>query len=268
MKEETGSLNAVIHVSAKNEITLGSPELIAGAALIRHKPETLLAKLNEFFPNPVEARFYLSIGPKLKHRPKTFSKILRELLGDAEICEQDLEVRRGLSSAKVDKLLFDLETALTLMLRMPYDYNNLRLGAETIARMVIAYSDDVDAFIASVMDNIPEVGEILGYKPRRIYRTRYSDDASYVWYPEGLIAKHAFGFWGHVIYPECVKYGIPYVTEFLDYFAHHQFEIAAIEGQQDVEKFLDDEYIPISELEFIGGRLQLIEVQGGRDGSF
>lgn len=252
-KEDDGGnqQNSAISLYLKTEITLGSPELIVGASLIKHKPETLLARLNEFLPNPVEARFYLSIGPRLKHRPKTFSKILRELLGETEISVHDLEVRQGESYAKVDKLLADLETALTLMLRMPHDYNNLRLGAETVARMVIAYGDDVDAFIASVVDNIPEVGEILGYKPRRIYLRKREVDNNCVWYPEGIIAKHAFGFWSHVIYPECLKFGIPYLTEFLDYFDNHQFQMAAIENHNDASKYIDDEYVPVNELNFI-----------------
>jgi hypothetical protein len=204
-------------VSPRNELTLASPELIQGAKALKYKPQTLLARIQQFLPNPVEARIYLSIGPQLKHRPATFAIILRELMGSQEINEHDLDPVKGSNTARVEWLLDALETILTLTLRVPDDYNGLRLGAQTAARLWIAYGHNADTFIASVMDNIPEVAQALGYTGRKPYRSRLGDD-DYEWYPEGRVAKHAFGMFNHVIYPYCRDKGVPYFLEFLEFF--------------------------------------------------
>ncbi len=220
-------------VSPKNELTLASPELIQGAKALNYRPKTLLDRIQQHLPNPVEARIYLSVGPKMKHRPATFAIILRELMGSQEINEQDLDPVKGTSVARVEWLLDALETVLALILRAPDDYNGLRLGAQSAARLWIAYGDNADTFIASVMDNIPEIAHQLGYTGRKPYRSRLGDD-DYEWYPEGKVAKHAFGMFNHVIFPYCRDHGVPYFLEFLEFF--QVGEIArSIEEWEDME---------------------------------
>ncbi len=255
---EKTSNSASLSVSVQNELTITSPELLIGAKDMGYRPELLLKRIQEHLPNPVEARLYLATGAKLRHRPSTFSTLLRELLGGDEIHEADLLARYENSARKFDKLLSDLEIAFTLILRAPIDYNGLRIGAQTAARLVIAYSDETDSFLASIVENIPDIGDLFGYKPIPSYRTsRYRDD-SYVFYPAEKITGHALGFWGQVIYPEFVKEGRPYPTEFLDYFDdNEQYRHEAFASMQDVERYVDDEELIPSELKTVGGYFKL-----------
>lgn len=218
---------SALSVRMREEITLGSMELVVASKLLKRKPETLLKEIREYLPSVVEARLYLAISPTLRHKPKTFSLIIREFLGTTEIQAADFEAAPGSSEPKIVGFLGDIQVALGLILRMPNDYDNLRIGAVSVSRLVLAFGENAEMFISSVMDNIPEVGKALGYRGRQEKRSWYGDD-NCDYYNEGKIARHAFGFWAQVIYPYCNKEGIPPMVEFLEIFEHEELLKAAV----------------------------------------
>jgi hypothetical protein len=228
---------SALAVRMRQEITLGSVELVVGSQLLRRKPETLLKEIREHLPSIVEARLYLAIGPTLRHKPKTFALIVREFMGTQEIQATDFETAPGATEPKIVEFLGDLQVALGLILRMPNDYSNLRIGAVSVARLVLAFGVNAEMFISSIMDNIPEVGRALGYSGRGSSRNWYGEDGE-DYFPEGKIAKHAFGFWSHVIYPYCIAKGIPPMIEFLEIFEDEELLRGAIAASGD--EWLDE----------------------------
>lgn len=207
-------------VSLKNELTVSSPELVAGASLLKMTPQTLLRKVNRYLPNPVEARFYLEIGPPLKHHPRVFSDILREVMGNDELGVGDFNDPL-FNGAKLDFIIKHIEDVASLIIRASNDYNILWISGLTASRLVLVYGDNADSFIASIMDNIHDIAILL--KGESVHS-----------YKEERIAKAAFGMWCHKFYPLYNKYGRVHHVEFLEYFqADYEFMGLDLESQEE-----------------------------------
>lgn len=185
-----------------------NPEVIRASRALRRKPETLIKNVQKYMSSPVEQALYIQIAGQFHHLPRVFKEILEVIQGkDNDLTVNDLWEHTNdqgeFFSAKVQQIEPMLEETLSLILRVPNDYQQLRLKASTAAMLVMSFGDDAISFIDSIMEDWCEIREILGFSDRS---TQYP------------VARAAIWMWRNEILPYCRVNGIPDQLRFMDHF--------------------------------------------------
>lgn len=124
-------------------LTPAHPAVVSIAARAHWKPDTLVRKIKDALPAPVEQQLYLRIAESVRVQPSSLGKILRVFLGNKTLQPRDMidrSVGKNLSvNLFVKTLDLALETlAVTHVMAEEYGPVTIELGA----RLVKAYGPD------------------------------------------------------------------------------------------------------------------------------
>lgn len=132
-------------------------KVCALAKRLRHKPETLMARIERSLPALLEQNLYLLLALECEKTvlPGTFANILRYYTNGQELVPADLkdrEIGKNLISNKVSSLGDYLEVALSLMGKLDKLDLSTPISSGTAARLARAYGEDA-ADILEIVDN-------------------------------------------------------------------------------------------------------------------
>lgn len=186
-------------------LSLDNPELLRAALKLRRKPDRLIKQLKETFPTRVEQALAINIMAEFSHRPETIKKVLVVLMNGADLREQDLIPSAVTGISLIEQMLPLMEEILNLILRVPNDYQGLRLGCKRASKLIMIYGEKVDDFLSSVVDDLQFVGDIL-------HMSRSTN---------GDIMRRALHVWEVGIIPYCEKHAMPYPITLREFFEDH-----------------------------------------------
>lgn len=150
-------------VRMSRELTRHNPRVQAIALRMRWRSETLITRVKEALPSPVEQHIYLRIARSIRLLPESMRKILRYHLGATELQPSDLidrQIGPGVVSNKFTDTMDFLETVLLLLKKVTTDLNHT-LSITDAAKLTALYGEYAEALLDSIASSINKIREHL-----------------------------------------------------------------------------------------------------------
>ncbi len=163
-KELTKTETMVVRMG--RELTRHNPRVQSIALRMGWRSETLIDRVKNELPSPIEQHVYLSVARSISLLPKSLKRILRHHLGDRELSASDLVDRQigdNTVSNVFNETMDHLEVVLVLMNKSKSDLG-LALSIEDSSDLASIYGDYAEAILDSIASQIDPIRSRLGMR--------------------------------------------------------------------------------------------------------
>lgn len=151
--------NLVPAAASKLEVTISDPRVITLSDRWGWKPQTVVERVKESLPAPIEQQAYLELASGFGIQPESFAKILRGYLGDRELAMYDLDTAKGIATEVFTYVLQTMD-----LIHQDRKEWEIGLSIKTATKLVMLFGEKAVEVVDDIFIHASDICQLKGWQ--------------------------------------------------------------------------------------------------------